>query len=202
MDKGVLSGVRSDEADAGQAAEPELVRRASRLAWQTFGPWVFGVACSPDWPMPGGQGCPVRAFGGTAGQVRLVREFVRGQLAGHSARDDAVTVASELASNSIAHSASRAAGGRFVVHVAVLRSGNAGVIVTDEGGPLRLPVPGGADADAESGRGLAVVRALSCFFRIADHHGLRSFIAEMPGGHCPLASSIAVRLHTLENSEI
>lgn len=124
----------------------------------------------------------IRAEESTAGQVRLVRQFVRAQLAGHPACDDAVMVASELASNAVAHSASRAAGGRFVVHATLLRSGNAGVMVTDEGGPLTLPVPAGADAEAESGRGLAVVRALSCSLRITDHDGLRSFIAEMPGG--------------------
>jgi anti-sigma regulatory factor (Ser/Thr protein kinase) len=178
----VLCGTDAAVPSGLRAAERELVRRASGLAWETFGPWVLGVACSPGWPLPGGQACPVRVFGGTAGQVRLVRQFVRAQLAGHPACDDAVMVASELASNAVAHSASRAAGGRFVVHATLLRSGNAGVMVTDEGGPLTLPVPAGADAEAESGRGLAVVRALSCSLRITDHDGLRSFIAEMPGG--------------------
>jgi serine/threonine-protein kinase RsbW len=183
-----------------QTAERELVLRASGLAWETFGPWVFGVACSPDWSLPGGQACPMRVFPATASRVRSVRQFVRDLLAGHPACDDAVLVASELASNAIAHSASRKAGGRFVVHAAALRSGNAGVIVTDEGGTLRLPIC--TDPDAESGRGLVVVRALSCSFRIADHGGLRSFIAEIPGGHGPLASSGAAGSLTLENSVI
>ena len=172
MTTDVLSGLR--------ASERALVRRASGLAWETFGPWVYGVACAPNWPLPGGQACPMRVFNGTADQVRPARQFVRAQLAGHPACDDAVAVASELASNAIVHSASRAAGGRFVVHATALRSGQAGVIVTDEGGPFTLPFPC-SSTDAESGRGLTVVRRLSCLLQITEHDGLRSFIAVMPG---------------------
>lgn len=177
-----------DQLPAGRfrAAERMLALRASGVAREMFGPWVFGVACLPGWPVPGGQGCPVRVFAGTAGQVRLVRQFVRSQLAGHPACDDAVTVASELAANAVTHSASRKAGGRFAVHATALRSGDAGVVVTDEGARLTLPAPGRPESDAESGRGLAVVRSLSCSFRITDHDGLRSFIAVVPGGHDPL----------------
>jgi anti-sigma regulatory factor (Ser/Thr protein kinase) len=161
---------------AAPRPHPErLVRQAAGLAWE-----MFGMTGLPAWPPPGGPTVPLRVFGGTADQVRVVRQFVRGQLAGHPACDDAVVVASELGSNAVAHSASRLAGGRFVVHAARLWAGHAAVIVTDEGGPLVLPVPAGPDA--ETGRGLAVVRALSCWFRIRDHDGLRSFIAVVPAG--------------------
>ena len=137
------------------------------------------AAGPPGWPLSGGPACPGRVFAGTADQVRAVRRFVGEHLTGHPAHDDAVVIASELASNSVSHSFSRGAEGRFLVHVLVLGPGHGAVIVTDAGGP---PIPAaGAGPDAESGRGLTVVRSLACWFAIQDHDGLRTFAAVIHG---------------------
>jgi anti-sigma regulatory factor (Ser/Thr protein kinase) len=117
-----------------------------------------------------------RFFSGRADQVGVVREFARRCLAGHTARDDAVLVASELAANAVAHSASGGAGGLFMVHVSVLSAGQAVVVVTDQGGPGR-PCERGAGPDAEDGRGLAVVRALAVLVEFFEHGGLCSVLA-------------------------
>jgi anti-sigma regulatory factor (Ser/Thr protein kinase) len=125
--------------------------------------------------LPGAQQCCARrAFGGSANQVRAARQFVREHLAGHPAAGDAVAVASELVANSVMHSASRLGSGKFLVRVIALDGRHAAVTVTDQGGPF---APRAADPDGESGRGLAVVRALACLFRMHDHDGLRTFTA-------------------------
>ncbi len=107
---------------------------------------------------------------------------MRELLAGHPACEDALVVISELASNAVLHSASRDDQGRFIVQAFMLGAGHAGLIVTDQGGPAVPPVPVGLDQDAETGRGLLVVRSLACWFRIHDHQGgYRSFAAAIPG---------------------
>lgn len=163
-----------DGAPAALGGKRELLR-ASGLALRM-----------PDsqelWPVLHGE--PV-VFGGTADQVRVVRLFVRQHLAGHPAAADAVMVVSELATNSIMHSATRRAGGQFLVCAAVTGDRQAAMIVTDQGGPFR-PGRRVAGRDGESGRGLAVVRSLTSLFRICSHEtGHRSFIAVItarPGG--------------------
>jgi anti-sigma regulatory factor (Ser/Thr protein kinase) len=162
-------------------AGPVLARQAFGRALWLIGGGEFRAACPPGWPLPGGQ-ADVRVFSGQAGQVRVVRAFVRDRLAVHPARDEAVLVASELAANSAGHSLSGGESGRFAVQVVMLGAGHAGVVVTDRGGPPVPPVPAVPDVNAESGRGLTVVRSLSCWFRIHDHDGgFRSFAAIVPG---------------------
>ena len=69
-----------------------------------------------------------------ADQVRKVRRALAEYLAGCPAADDALLVASELASNAIVHSASR---GRFFTVVAGLHADHVRVEVEDLGGPWR-----------------------------------------------------------------
>jgi two-component sensor histidine kinase len=57
------------------------------------------------------------SFPGRRDQVSRVRELVGRQLAGSPAADDAVLLASELAANACAHSASGRPGGQFVVRL-------------------------------------------------------------------------------------
>ena len=132
---------------------------------------------SPQPARPAEPWRPVRVFSGTPDQVRVVRQFVREHLAGHPAVSDAVMVASELATNSIAHSTSSRPCGQFLVHAAVTDDRQAALIVTDQGGPFR-PGRRAHGQHGESGRGLTVVRALTTLFQICNHDsGHRTFIA-------------------------
>lgn len=120
-----------------------------------------------------------RTFGARADQVRAVRQFVRAGLAGHPAADAAVLVASELATNSVAHSGSARDGGVFVVHLAEVNATEVAVLLTETRGQ-GMPAVREAGPDAESGRGLAVVHALTSLFRIADTGEVRSLLAVIP----------------------
>ncbi len=134
--------------------------------------------CSAGSPPPAGQCCGLRVLKGRPDQVRAARQLVREHLADHPAAGDASLLASELASNSVMHSASRFGGGRFLIRVTALDGQLAAVTVTDQGGPF---TPQETAPDGESGRGLAVVRALACLFRVHDHDGLRTFTAIVAG---------------------
>jgi anti-sigma regulatory factor (Ser/Thr protein kinase) len=160
-----------DGAPTASAGERALLLQAHDLALHRPSPGSLQPA------RPGEPWRPVRVFGSTPDQVRAVRQFVRDHLTGHPAASDAVVVASELATNSIMHSTSGRSGGQFLVHAAVTGHRQAGLIVTDQGGPFR---PGwqARGRQVESGRGLAVVRSLTTLFRICNHDsGHRTFIA-------------------------
>jgi anti-sigma regulatory factor (Ser/Thr protein kinase) len=116
-------------------------------------------------------------FEGTGDQVRSVRDFVRASSAGHPM--NAVLVACELATNAIAHNASGQPGGRFMIHLANCGTESLIVMVTSPGGP-RHPHTVDADADAEPGRGLAVVEPLATYFTWSDNDPLRSVLAVLP----------------------
>jgi anti-sigma regulatory factor (Ser/Thr protein kinase) len=98
------------------------------------------------------------------GQVRAARAFVAGALGESCAHAEvAVLLASELVTNSVEHSGSAVAGGVVTVTVAagdkVVR-----IEVTDRSGdgvPVLPPVSGAADDEAEGGRGMRLVDALS-----------------------------------------
>jgi serine/threonine-protein kinase RsbW len=120
-----------------------------------------------------------RGFAGTPDQVAAVRGFVRELLGGHPAGDDAVLVASELAANAIAHTASGHAGGAFGVHLARLSAEHVAVLVTDQGGPTE-PNVRPADLESESGRGLDVVTALSSTFSVPGEGEQRGVLAVIP----------------------
>ena len=93
-----------------------------------------------------------RTFPGRADQVGLVRRDIAGHLAGHPATSDAVLIASELAANSVLHSAS--AGEHFTVRCQAY-PGHVRVEVEDLGGPWQ---PGQPDSRPH---GLDIIVALT-----------------------------------------
>lgn len=103
---------------------------------------------------------PVRAwtreFAARPEQVGQARRFLAGTLEDCPAADDAVLCLSELAGNSVLHSASRRPGGAFTVRVEVRHGEYVRIEVRDEGG--RWDERPGADGRAH---GLAIVRALA-----------------------------------------
>jgi serine/threonine-protein kinase RsbW len=112
-------------------------------------------------PAPVGQPRTVaaacRAFTAQPLQVAHARRFVAGVLTGASAADDIVLCVSELASNAVLHSSSRAPGGHFVIRAWITAGGRIRAEVEDCGGPW---VPG-AEEDEERGRGLLIVARLA-----------------------------------------
>ena len=152
-----------------QAALAAAVRAGGRV-----GEAVTGLGSLPGWPVS-----PSRVFRGTAREVAGVRAYARAGFAGHDAAADAVLVVSELAANSVEHSASGKPGGIFMVHLAVISPHAVAVIVTDQGGPGQ-PARRDAGPDGEAGRGLAVVHALSSLVQYTADAGLRSVLAVIP----------------------
>jgi anti-sigma regulatory factor (Ser/Thr protein kinase) len=105
------------------------------------------AAASPRWR---------RVFPGEERQLGVLRRWLTSLLPECPARDDVISVATELASNALLHTYS--GGGSFGMEVTWDRS-TVAVAVADSGGPAEPHViddPGG-----ESGRGLLLVRALS-----------------------------------------
>jgi hypothetical protein len=142
--------------------------------------------CGPDCVLGCGGAGQSQMFRAVPGQMRAVRDFVRLALAGHPATDDAVVVASELAANSVAHSGSRRAGGMFTVHVVTLGADAVGLALTELRGD-NFPEVREANPDAVSGRGLAVVQALTSLFWVFDAGEIRILLATVPAR--PVAGS-------------
>lgn len=101
--------------------------------------------------------CSRRAFRGEECQVARVRAWVASLIPPSGSRDHAISIATELASNAIRHTAS-GKGGLFAVEVSQGRD-TIRVTVADAGGPSEPHVI--EDACAEHGRGLLLVRGLS-----------------------------------------
>lgn len=99
----------------------------------------------------------LRLFPGDGRQLRVMRQWLTSLLPDDPARDDVATIATELGSNAIRHTAS-GQGGWFAVgitwHQMLLR-----VAVADGGCPGEPGVVG--QSDGEHGRGLMIVRGLS-----------------------------------------
>jgi anti-sigma regulatory factor (Ser/Thr protein kinase) len=96
---------------------------------------------------------------GVRRSVGVARGFVRELAAGAPAVDDLVVVVSETVANAVTHTASGLAGGRVTV---VLTAGD-GVYrleVSDDGAAGGRPHVK-AEAEAETGRGMRIVEALS-----------------------------------------
>lgn len=104
-----------------------------------------------------------RTFPGEPAQVPLARDFVRRYLTGRrcpaAAVQDIVVCATELAANAVLHSRSGLPGGHFSVEIAVRAGQWVHVTVEDSGGTWTER--GAGSGDAECGRGLHVVSALS-----------------------------------------
>lgn len=116
-----------------------------------------------------------RIFPGKSDQLAAVRRFVRSEFARHPALDDAVIAASELAANAIQHTASGHDAGSFIVHLGTMSSRSVCILVMDQGGSTE-PTARGADMEAESGRGLDLVTALSAIFVVAGGSAMRSVL--------------------------
>jgi serine/threonine-protein kinase RsbW len=117
-----------------------------------------GTAASPTATRP-----LRRTFRGEPGQVPLARDFVRRYMSGRhcpaEAVQDVLVCATELAENAVLHSRSGLPGGHFSVEVAICAGHSVHVSVEDSGGPWAAR--GTGDIEAECGRGLRVVSALS-----------------------------------------
>jgi serine/threonine-protein kinase RsbW len=99
-----------------------------------------------------------RGFPGTADQIARVREFVRIALGPLPVVDEAVLLASELATNAVVHTAS-GQGGAF--DVAVRRYPSAVRIEVHDTGSHRVPMPCPHETLADEGRGLDLVNLVA-----------------------------------------
>lgn len=93
-----------------------------------------------------------RTFPGSPDQVAHVREFVRLVLGPLPVVDEAVLLASELATNAVVHTAS-GQGGTF--DVAVSRYPSGVHVEVHDAGSHQVPTPRAHDSSAEEGRGSA-----------------------------------------------
>ena len=98
-----------------------------------------------------------RVFQGEERQLGVLRGWLASLLPQHPARDDVISVATELASNALRHTAS-GRGGWFAAEITWRRS-IVRVAIADGGGPAEPHVID--DPAAEHGRGLLLVRGLS-----------------------------------------
>ncbi|NUR26172.1 MAG: ATP-binding protein [Catenulispora sp.] len=137
-----------------------------------------------------------RSFPGLAECLAEVRQFTLMVLGDAPGSDLVVLAISELAGNAIVHTASGEPGGQFVVHLAAFAD-RWQVRVDDEGAPSdpRVVVAdfgedGGADWDAETGRGLAMVSAISQKWGVLGDSRARAVWAEIP---YPVVDGDAVR---------
>jgi serine/threonine-protein kinase RsbW len=107
-----------------------------------------------------------QVFPADASQVGAARAFLSAILADSPAADAAVLCLSELATNAITHSRSRAPGGSFTVRVQA-GGHRVRVEVSDQGGPWHPR--GRASTDDQTGRGLLIVGRLAARWGCAGH---------------------------------
>lgn len=121
-----------------------------------------------------------RSFQGLAENLSEVRRFTAAVLGDRPGVDLVVLAASELAGNAVLHSASGKPGGQFVVHVAAFAD-RWQIRVDDEGG-LGEPLLTESDEQdqAEAGRGLALIAAVSRSWGVLGNHYARAVWAEIP----------------------
>ena len=117
-----------------------------------------------------------RIFPGEPAQLRLLRRWIATFLPEGPARDDVASVATELASNAVRHTAS-GKDGHFAVEICC-RAEVIRVAVADSGAPTgpRLVV----SSDSEDGRGLLLVQALAIRTGVAGDNRSRLVWAELP----------------------
>ncbi len=119
-----------------------------------------------------------RVFAGHEREMSALRQWLTLLLPDCPARDDVLSVATELGTNAICHTAS-GRGGWFVVEI-VWSQLMVRVAVTDDGapdGPRLIDDPAG-----EHGRGLVVVAALSARTGVCGDHRGRLVWADVPWG--------------------
>jgi serine/threonine-protein kinase RsbW len=145
-----------------------------------------------------------RDFPGEEAQVREVRAWMKGFLPACDAQEDLVSIASELASNAVTHTRSGQAEGRFTVDVAWSLE-CARVVVGDQGSEEIPADPANPTFDAESGRGLFLVHALSAAWGLAGNADARWLWADVPWqsrGGPPLATADGNRDAGLELAKL
>ena len=116
-----------------------------------------------------------QVFSGEKRQLGLMRRWLAACLPECPARDDVVSVATELGSNAILHTAS-GRGGWFAVELTWDQS-TARVAVADHGGPAEPHMI--EDPDGEHGRGLLLVRGLSARTGVNGNEQGRTVWAEI-----------------------
>jgi anti-sigma regulatory factor (Ser/Thr protein kinase) len=115
-----------------------------------------------------------RAFGGRAPELARLRRWLVRLLPAAPIRDDVVTIAVELATNAIQHTAS-GQGGAFTVEVLLLtRPPAVRITVADAGAPAGPSWPTDPPGLVSGGYGLHIVQRLaSCIGMSGDRHGRR-----------------------------
>jgi anti-sigma regulatory factor (Ser/Thr protein kinase) len=116
-------------------------------------------------------------FPGDREYLSEVRRWTAAVVGDKSRADDVVQVVSELAANAIQHTASGDAGGLFILHLATFTN-RWHVRVDDQGGPT-VPVVMTTTNEAEAGRGLAVVAALTSDWGVLGDKYARGVWAEV-----------------------
>ena len=96
-------------------------------------------------------------------EVRTVRHWLYGLLGdGHAAMaDEAAVGASELVTNSIKHSDTRARGGEISIAALSVDGKRLRIEVADDGAARSKPVLHKVDTDAQGGRGLLIIANIS-----------------------------------------
>jgi hypothetical protein len=125
-----------------------------------------------------------RAFPGQAVQLRHLRTWVESLLPECPARDDVLSVASELAANAVQHTASKDPGGTFLAEVCWRRE-VVRVAVADCGSAAMPRVI--SDPEGEDGRGLMMVAALAIRTGVSGDQRGRTVWADVawPRGYRP-----------------
>jgi serine/threonine-protein kinase RsbW len=157
---------------ATRAGRPRLRAREDGLVTMTRN----GLAYPPPLPLWWS-----RAFPGEPPLVRQTRSWIAGLLPACPPLDDLLIVASELATNAVAHTRSGDPGGWFTVEVTWSQE-SARVVVGDQGSgeiPVSVASPGDQVAYLESGRGLLLVDALSAAWGIAGDTDARWLWADV-----------------------
>ncbi|MBB4933227.1 anti-sigma regulatory factor (Ser/Thr protein kinase) [Lipingzhangella halophila] len=102
-----------------------------------------------------------RWFPGSASSVRDVRRFIANRLQDCPATDDAILVASELATNAIQHTESGNWTTGFLVMLEHTTDEGALITVQDAGSTTHTPYLADSTPDTEHGRGLNLVNTIA-----------------------------------------
>jgi len=122
-----------------------------------------------------------RSFPGQSAELRHVRRWLASFLPTGSVREDVLSIAVELATNAVRHTAT-GAGGQFTVEVSWCgHPGTVRILVADDGAPDGPRWPSGPCPTAESGMGLYLVCALAARTGECGNACGREVWAEVPG---------------------
>jgi serine/threonine-protein kinase RsbW len=135
--------------------------------------------CVPPALFPPGPERQWRIFRGRAAELARLRRWLTGLLPDTPARDDVVTIAVELATNAIQHTAS-GQGGAFTVEIRWLAEPPAvRITVADAGAPARPRWPRRSPGTVASGYGLYIARRLGSLSGVSGGRRGRHVWAEV-----------------------